>query len=46
MQANRSPNYLQVLDADTLLPLLDAAQFSASKVTQDPAITVVACIIV
>ena len=28
---------MHVLDADNLLPELDAAKFSASKVTQDPA---------
>ena len=28
---------MHVLDADYLLPELDAAKFSASKVTQDPA---------
>ena len=46
MQANRSQNHFQLLDADKLLPVVDAAQFSASKETQVPAITVVACIIV
>ena len=34
-------NWIQVLDADKLVPVLDAASISASKVFQVPAIIVI-----
>ena len=34
-------NWMQVLDADKLVPVLDAASISASKVFQGPAIIVI-----
>ena len=41
MQAQMRQNWMQVLDAVKLLPVLDAASISASKVFQVPAIIVI-----
>ena len=41
MQAYMQQNWIQVLDADKLLPVMDAASISASKVFQVPAIIVI-----
>ena len=40
MQAYMQQNWMQVLDADKLLPVMDAASISASKVFQVDAIIV------
>ena len=41
MQAYMQFNWLQLLDADNILPVLDAASISASKVFQVPAIIII-----
>ena len=41
MQAYMHKNWMQVLDADKLLPVMDAASIYASKVFQMPVIIVI-----